>query len=338
MKTLMDFRAAAGRALAVGLILGLLIPGTAVLVDRSAEWAQGAPAYVPAPARGPAIPQDKGYLVREIAGGLYWVADGVYQAMFLVTGRGVIAVDAPPNLGKKYLQAIADVTSEPVTHVVYSHAHRDHIGAANLFPKSATYIAHRATAEILARAKDPARPVPTVTFANSYTLRVGNQTLMLDYKGANHEPGNIFIYAPRQKVLMLVDVIFPGWVPFAQLALSTDIPGFMEAHQQVLRYDFTTFIGGHVTRLGTRQDVEIALEYVNSVRFNARRALQTVDFMGVAKETGFEDPFRLFDRYLDAVAKACADPIIPKWRDRLGGVEAFTQGHCWVMQNSLRID
>ncbi|MGH2453145.1 MAG: MBL fold metallo-hydrolase, partial [bacterium] len=71
--------------------------------------------------------------MREIKDGLYWLTDGTYQVMFLTTGKGVIAVDAPPSLAQNYLKAIADVTKERVTHVIYSHAHGDHIGAANIF-------------------------------------------------------------------------------------------------------------------------------------------------------------------------------------------------------------
>lgn len=304
------------------------------------DGVSGAPGVAPVPstARGPAIPQDKGYLVQEIRNGLYWVTDGTYQVMFLTTGKGVIAVDAPPSLGKKYLQAIAGVTSEPVTHVIYSHAHKDHIGAASMFPKNAKFIAHKDTASHLARAKDADRPVPSVTFTRTLTLEVGRQRLVLDYKGLNHSPGNIFIYAPRQKVLMLVDVIFPGWVPFTRLALAQDVPGFIAAHEQALTYDFATFIGGHLSRLGTRQDVRTQLEYINTVRANAAKALQTVDFMAIAKQTGFENPWLLFGRYLDAVAKACADATVPNWVNRLGGADVFTFDHCWVMQDSLRID
>ena len=41
---------------------------------------------------GPAIPS-KGYVVEEIRDGLYWVTDGAYNTMFLVTSEGVIALD-----------------------------------------------------------------------------------------------------------------------------------------------------------------------------------------------------------------------------------------------------
>jgi hypothetical protein len=67
-------------------------------------------------AKGPAIPP-KGYLVEEIHDHLYWVTDGSYNTMFLVTDKGVVAVDAPPSLGQKYLRAIAEVTDKPVNYM-----------------------------------------------------------------------------------------------------------------------------------------------------------------------------------------------------------------------------
>ncbi|MGD1837975.1 MAG: hypothetical protein ACPKPY_07960 [Nitrososphaeraceae archaeon] len=54
----------------------------------------------------PYIDPEKGYAVIEIADDLYWVTTGDYEAMFLTTGEGVIAVDAPPTIGDKYLKAI----------------------------------------------------------------------------------------------------------------------------------------------------------------------------------------------------------------------------------------
>jgi hypothetical protein len=42
----------------------------------------------------------------------------------------------------------------------------------------------------------------------------------------------IFLSIPKaQKALMLVDVVFPGWVPFSQLAASSNIPGWIAAHK-----------------------------------------------------------------------------------------------------------
>ena len=321
--------------LLVASALATFATGASAQDTATPEAAEFAP--IPEAATGPAIPES-GYLVEEIADGLYWVTDGSYQAMFLTTGEGVILVDAPPNLANFLQPAIADVTDEPVTHVVYSHAHTDHIGVAGLFAETATYIGHEETALHLERSADENRPIPSETFSDSMTLEVGSQTLQLDYHGTNHDPGNIFIYAPEQRVLMVIDVVFPGWVPFAQLALAKDVPGFIAAHDQILAYDFDTFIGGHLTRLGTREDVEVQKEYVLDVQANAGEALANVDFMAIAGDVGFENQWVLFGAYFDAVAQYCADLTEEKWVGVLGGADVFTFGHCWVMQESLRID
>jgi hypothetical protein len=68
---------------------------------------------VPDSAKGPSIPS-KGYLVEKLGDSLYSVTDGSYNTMFMMTDKGVIAIDAPPSLGQKYLNAIAEVTSKPV--------------------------------------------------------------------------------------------------------------------------------------------------------------------------------------------------------------------------------
>ena len=60
---------------------------------------------------------------------------------------------------------------------------------------------------------------------------------------------------------MVVDIVFPGWTPFPDLALAEDVDGYIAAHDQILAYDFDHYIGGHINRLGTRRDVEIQKEY-----------------------------------------------------------------------------
>jgi len=301
-------------------------------------------ANIPAAAIGPTIPP-KGYLVKEIRDGLYWLTDGAYQTMFMVTDKGVVAVDAPPSIGKNYLKAIAEVTSKPVTYVIYSHAHLDHIGAAAIFPKNATYIAQDEVAASLQEAKASAAnasmvpPIPTVTFSKNYTLNVGGQTLQLDYYGVNHSPGNIFIYAPKQMTLMLVDVIFPGWVPFPYLGLAQDVAGFIKAHDIALNnYNFDTFIGGHLTRLGTRNDVVVAREFVSDLEKAAAQANNQVPFPENPKQVGAAQAFLSTKTYTDALDQRCTQIMLPKWENRLGGAQQFMSSHCYTMAEALRIE
>jgi glyoxylase-like metal-dependent hydrolase (beta-lactamase superfamily II) len=258
----------------------------------------------------------------------------------MVTDEGVIAVDAPPAIGINYLKAIAEVTDKPVKYVVYSHSHADHIGAANIFPDNATYIAHADTAAQLRIANDSNRPVPTVTFTDNYELNSGNQSLSLDYYGSNHEGGNVFIYAPAQKTLMLVDIVYPGWIVFDGLAGSENVTGFIRAHDIALNnYDFDKFVGGHVTRLGTPQDIITQKEFVSELKAAAQTGLKNVNFSSVAQEVGgFSNPWLVTKTYFDTITGQCTDIMKDKWESRLGGVNVFLADNCNAMTRSLRVD
>ncbi len=300
---------------------------------------------IPDAAKGPTIPP-KGYLVEELGDNLYSVTDGAYNTMFMVTDKGVVAVDAPPSLGQKYLKAIAEVTNKPINYLIYSHAHIDHIGAAGLFPKNVSIIAQEETARELQRAKALAKnvtmipPIPTITFSKNYTLTIGNQTLKLDYYGSNHLPGNIFIYAPKQKVLMLVDIVFPGWVPFPYLAIAKDAAGFINAHDIALdKYDFDKFVGGHLTRLGTRNDVAIQKEFIDDLKNAATKANEEVIFSKIAQQVGrFDNPWLIYSKYIDAVNEKCSQLVLPKWENKLGGAREFMSTHCFAMSEAQRVD
>ncbi|MDX2243089.1 MAG: MBL fold metallo-hydrolase [Leptolyngbyaceae cyanobacterium bins.302] len=318
-------------------LLAIFLVSLTVVGISTSVGGQSTHSLLPPNARGPVIPRNKGYLVEKVGNNLYRVADGAYDAMFLVYDKGVVAVDAPPTIGKNYLNAISEVTKNPVTHVIYSHAHTDHIGAASLFPKTATYIAQEETTVILSRMKDPRRPIPTVSFAEDYTLKVGNQVLELHYAGVNHQAGNIFIYAPQQKVLMLVDIVYPGWIPFKNLGIVEDVPGYLVAHDVALQYDFNVFIGGHVNRYGTRKDVEESREFALDLKNAAQKALQAVNIGAIAQKTGVENVWYFYDTYQDTVVDQCVKEMLPKWRNRLGGVEVYLADNCWVMQESLSV-
>jgi hypothetical protein len=69
-------------------------------------------APVPLAGRGPAL-TGEGYALEEIEGGLYWVVDGFYQMIFIVTDEGTVAVDAPPSLGHNILRAITYYLAAP---------------------------------------------------------------------------------------------------------------------------------------------------------------------------------------------------------------------------------
>ncbi|GAA3434023.1 MBL fold metallo-hydrolase [Kutzneria kofuensis] len=300
-------------------------------------------APVPPTSFGPAL-NSAGYYVGQISGNLYWVTDSSYQAMFLATRDGVVLVDAPPTIGRNIQRAIDSVTKPQglpsrVTHVVYSHNHADHIGAAGLFGRDVEVIAHTEARRLLRVANDPNRPVPSVTFDDRHVLTVGGERLELVYHGPNHSPDNIFVYAPRQRTLMVVDVIFPGWTPFKNLAESQDVPGWLAAHQTAMDYSWTTLVSGHLGRLGSRQDVVLQQNYVTDLQDSARTALTTLDPTPYFQKYGSTgNSWAIFKTYLDGVARQAADPVVAKYIDKLAAADVFTMDNAASMVNSLRID
>src|SRR5258708_25384225 len=106
---------------------------------------------------------------------------GFVQAACVVTGEGVVLVDGPPALDGKIQAAIASVTDQQVTHLIYTHSHADHAGAVTKFP-GPRRIAHEEAARLLAYHDDPARPLPDQAIAGPRTvLTIGGQAVQLGY-------------------------------------------------------------------------------------------------------------------------------------------------------------
>jgi glyoxylase-like metal-dependent hydrolase (beta-lactamase superfamily II) len=287
----------------------------------------------------------EGYVIEEIKPGIFWLSTGGYDTMFLTTGEGVIVIDAPPALRDVILSVISSKTSEPITHVIYSHSHFDHIGAADIYPANAVRIAQRHTADTLARYRDPRRPPPTLTVDDGYLLELGSKQLALRYHGNVHQPGNLFIHEPRNKVLMLVDVIFPGWVPFRNLANANDVHEFIRAHDVVMTYDFDVLVCGHLTRTGTRVDVQTQREYVHALREAAKIALASVRIEEIGERTGFENVWALMDGYIDELIERVALEVLSAptsnghpWTERLGGADVWTRHNAFAMIHALRVE
>ena len=294
---------------------------------------------VPASAKGPAIDPEKGYRTQKLGDGLYMVTDGGYQSMFMTYEDGVVVVDAPPSYAAHIPSAIAEVTTKPITHVVYSHVHTDHIGGVNSLGGHPVVIAHADTNRLLARDHDPNRPLATVTFDDSYRLSVGSQVLELSYYGNAHVPGNIFIYAPRQRTLMVVDVVFPGWMPWRRFAVAQDVPEYFEQVKRISRWDFDTLVGGHVARTGTHEDVTIQLAFIEDLKHAAESALEaTVPGVGLNTADRTSNPWSVFDNYIDRVALACVNQLTPKWSTVLAAYDVYIWDQCFAMEQSLRID
>ena len=302
------------------------------------------PDYAPVPqsSLGVAL-NDQGYYVGRVERNLYWVTDGVYQSAFLTTSDGVVLFDAPPSIGGNLRRAVDEIAaangvSNTVTHLVYSHHHADHGAAASLFP-DAVRVGHEETRRLLLRDDDPSRPVPEVTFTDSYTLTVGGERAELAWHGSNHSPDNIYIHFPGHDTLMFIDVVNAGWVPIYNLNLSEDVQGYMAAPGIALSYPWTHFICGHLGRLATRDDVAVHQQYIADIEASSREALQTVNPVPYYVHYGV-NAWAGVKAHLDEVTERAAAPVIAKYTGVLAAadIEVFTRTTTFAIMQSLRLD
>lgn len=268
--------------------------------------------------RAPMIDESKGYFVTEIADDIFWLVGSGYQTMFVTTGQGVVTVDAPQPIGQKYLEAINEVTSEPITHMIYSHHHADHTGAAGqIFPADITYVSHKETADVLAEENDPNRPVPDVTFAgNMHAISVGEKTLELYHLGNFHSNGDILILAPEERVAILVDLLRPNTEPYRAFGVTPDIDLYIETHDTLQDFDFDVLVSGHTGILATKDHIAENKQFTLDVMENAEMALQNSP---------------------ESAVKTCVDITTERWQERLD-LGQFMSDHCQAMVDHLESD
>jgi glyoxylase-like metal-dependent hydrolase (beta-lactamase superfamily II) len=275
----------------------------------------------------------KGYLVKQLAPEVYFFSTGVYNNLFIVTKDGVVITDPIKGKGKLLKKAIAEVTSQPVKFMIYSHSHIDHIGDAYLFSGSGVQIvAQVETGKYLKKYKDKKRPLPHINFGTNYSLSIGGITIELIYLGEGHGKGNSIIFIPSRKIMMYVDMVTPKSVPFKNFAYTVDIFNQMKGIERALKYDFNVYVAGHLHRPGSREEMQEILAYYHASKNASIKAIKEVSFLDVRSKSKTKDIEHLFGEYLDEVAEQCYRILKPKWKKRLMGFEAFTRGHCdiWI--------
>jgi glyoxylase-like metal-dependent hydrolase (beta-lactamase superfamily II) len=301
------------------------------------------PDYAPVPrsALGPAL-NDQGYYVGRVERNLYWVTDGTYQSAFLTTSDGVVLLDAPPTIGQNLRRAVDEIAaangvSNRVTHLIYSHHHADHAGASSLFDTDVVRIGHDETRRLLLRDDDPARPAPEETFQDRRSLEIGGERIDLAWYGSNHSPDNIYIHLPDHDTLMLIDIVNAGWAPVYISNLTEDIPGYIDAPANALAYPWKHFIGGHLGRLGTRDDVTVHQQYMADIAASVKTAIDTVDPTPYFVKYG-ENAWAGVKGYLDAVTDTAAAPVVEKYTGVLAAADVFTASTTFWVMESIRLD
>src|SRR5262245_57959263 len=84
--------------------------------------------------------------VEKIKDNLYVLKGGGGNSAVFITSTGVVVVDAKnPGWGQPLLDKIKELTNKPVTTLINSHTHGDHVSGNVEFPPTVEIIAHENT-------------------------------------------------------------------------------------------------------------------------------------------------------------------------------------------------
>src|SRR5438270_5121743 len=136
---------------------------------------------------------------------------------------------------------------------------------------------------------------------------------------------------------MLIDIVNPGWAPISMSNLSEDIPGYVASPAIALQYPWKHFIGGHVGRLGTRDDVTLHQQYMADISASVRTAIDTLDPTPYYQKYG-ENMWAAVKAHLDATTAAAAAPVIEKYTGVLAVADVFTESTTFCVMESIRLD
>ena len=220
----------------------------------------------------------------------------ISNAGFVVTTAGVVVIDAlgSPALATRLLAEIAKVTLLPVTHVIVTHYHADHIYGLQVFQaQGARVVAHRAALNYLN--SDTARQRMAVSrqdlapwvdeqtrlvqadlwLDGPHELLLGGTRIQITPLGPAHTPEDLAVYLPQEKVLYTGDLVFRGRLPFVGQA---DSRRWIAALDELLGFGAAVMVPGHGALSTTaQQDMRLTrdyLVYLRSVMGQAARDLE----------------------------------------------------------------
>ena len=187
---------------------------------------------------------------------------GGNTAVFITTD-GVVVVDTKnPGWGEPILEQIRGLTSNPITTLINTHSHADHVSGNVAFPASVEFVTHETTKTNMeamrpytGRTEPPVnvfegtngRGLPTRTFTDRMSLGSGDDQVDLYYFGPAHTGGDAWVVFPSLRTLHAGDAFLGKRVPFLDAAnggSGVAIPDTLQkAHDTIP--DVDTIVTGH---------------------------------------------------------------------------------------------
>lgn len=220
----------------------------------------------------------------------------ISNAGLVVTPEGVVVIDAlgSPALARELMALVRRRFARPITHVIVTHYHADHIYGLQAFSEQgARIVAHAAAREYLnsdtAQARLMASRIELAPWVDAQTrlvaadtwlegpldLAVGGKRLRVLPVGPAHTPEDLVVHLPEEGVLFAGDLVFRGRIPFVGQA---DSRRWIEALDLLLALAPRLVVPGHgpLSRAAV-DDLRLTRDYLGFLREAMGRAAREME-------------------------------------------------------------
>lgn len=210
--------------------------------------------------------------VEKVKDNLFVLRGGGGNTAVFVTANGVTVVDAKnPGWGTPILQKIKELTPKPVTTLINTHTHGDHVSGNVEFPASVEVIAHantKANMEKMPIFKEHnGNGLAEKTFTDRMTIGSGADRIDLYYFGPGHTNGDAWVVFPAHRIVHSGDIFAGKSLPLIDVAnggSQLQIPDtLLKAYNGIKNVD--TIINGHMPVQTTWADLKEFAEFNRDV-------------------------------------------------------------------------
>ncbi len=220
----------------------------------------------------------------------------ISNAGFVITPAGVVVIDAlgSPVLATKLLAEIKKITPFPVTHVIVTHYHADHIYGLQVFQaagarilahvKGRDYVGSDLAANRLETSRQEIGPwvdaqtrvVPADDWLTGpRELTLGGLRIQIKPMGPSHTPEDLAVFLPDEEVLFAGDLVFRGRIPFVGQA---DSGRWVNALNDMLALRPKVVVPGHGgASTQAVADMELTRAYLAHLRLSMGKAAKNMD-------------------------------------------------------------
>jgi glyoxylase-like metal-dependent hydrolase (beta-lactamase superfamily II) len=264
----------------------------------------------------PAAAQPMVIEVDKLKDNLFVLRGGGGNTAVFVQANGVTVVDTKnPGWGQPLLNKIKELTSKPVTMIINTHTHGDHVAGNVEFPATVDIVTHENTAANMKEmrpvtsianppvnvfAQSGGRGLPKRTFKDKMTVGTGNDRVDLLYFGRGHTNGDAWVLFPVARVLHAGDIFAGKAIPLLDYnngGSGVDLPNSLQKAYDATSTSVDSIITGHgpvMTTADLREFAEFNREFLNAVREGKKAgrtpAQITQGWTMPAKYTGYAAP------------------------------------------------